>query len=54
MAIRLKLTKKWKIIIIIIFVLILGGSGGYLLWRTNQPDTVAPTDSEAGGGVGAC
>ena len=54
MAIRLKLTKKWKIIIIIIFVLILGGSGGYLLWRTNQPDTVAPTESEAGGGAGAC
>lgn len=48
MAIRLKLTKKWKIIIIVIFVLILGGSGAYLLWRTNQPDTVAPTDSEAG------
>ena len=48
MAIKLKLTKKWKIIIIIIFILILGGSGGYLLWRTNQPDTVAPTDSEAG------
>lgn len=54
MAIRLKLTKKLKIIIIVIFVLILGGSGGYLLWRTNQPDTVAPTDSEAGGGMGAC
>jgi len=54
MAIRLKLTKKLKIIIIIIFVLILGGSGAYLLWRTNQPDTVAPTDSEATGGAGAC
>jgi len=48
MAIKLKLTKKWKIIIIIILVLILGGSGGYLLWRTNQEETVAPTDSEAG------
>ncbi len=54
MAIRLKLTKKLNIIIIVVFVLILGGSGGYLLWRTNQPDTVAPTDSEAGGGAGAC
>lgn len=55
MAIRLKLTKKWKIAIIVIFVLILGGSGGYLLWRTNQPDTVAPQDSEAGSqGNGAC
>ncbi|HNR53440.1 MAG TPA: hypothetical protein PKI16_03120, partial [Candidatus Dojkabacteria bacterium] len=54
MAIRLKLTKKWKIIVIIFFVLILGGSGGYLLWRTNQPETVAPTDSEATGGAGAC
>lgn len=55
MAIRLKLTKKWKIIIIIILVLILGGSGGYLLWRTNQEETVAPTDSEAGSeGNGIC
>lgn len=54
MAIRFKLTKKWKIIIIALLVLVLGGSGGYLLWRTNQPDTVAPTDSDAAGGAGAC
>ena len=54
MAIKLKLTKKWKIIIIIIFVLILGGSGGYLLWRTNQPDTVAPTGTDAGGNQCNC
>lgn len=55
MAIRLKLTKKLKIIIIVVFVLILGGSGGYLLWRTNQTDTVAPIDSNAGTqGSGIC
>jgi len=55
MAIRLKLTKKWKVIVIVVFVLILGGSGGYLLWRTNQPDTVAPQDSQAGSaGNGTC
>lgn len=47
MDIKPGLSKRGKIIIIIIFVLILGGGGGYLLWRTNQPDTVAPTDSEA-------
>ena len=46
MAIRL--SKKTSIIPIILVCLVLGGSGGYLLWRTNQPDTVAPTDSEAG------
>ena len=44
----LRLSKKTSIISIILLFLVLGGSGGYLLWRTNQPDTVAPTDSEAG------
>ncbi len=46
MAIRL--SKKTSIISIILVCLVLGGSGGYLLWRTNQDDTVAPTDSDAG------
>ena len=54
MSERLNISKNGKILIVALLVLILGGSGGYLLWRTNQPDTVAPTDSEAGGGVGAC
>lgn len=52
MAIRLN--KKISIILVILFCLILGGSGGYLLWRVNQPDTVAPTDSDATGGAGQC
>ena len=46
MAIRL--SKKTSIISIILLCLVLGGSGGYLLWRTNQDDTVGPTDSDAG------
>ena len=41
------ITKKTRTILLIILgVLVLGG-GGYLLWRVNQPETVAPEDSEA-------
>ena len=35
-------------------MLLLAGSGGYLLWRVNQQQTVSPTDSDATGGAGAC
>ena len=48
MSVKPKISKKGKILIIALLVLILGGSGVYLLWRTNQADTTAPTDSEAG------
>lgn len=48
MAVRIHLTKRGKIIILASLMLILAGAGGYLLWRVNQNDTVAPTDSEAG------
>ncbi|HCC68188.1 TPA: hypothetical protein DEP90_03250 [Patescibacteria group bacterium] len=42
------ISKKVKTIFLIVLgVLILSG-GGYLLWRINQPETVAPEDSEAG------
>jgi hypothetical protein len=44
---RINLSKKNKIIVIILLVLVLGGTGGYLLWRVNQDKTVAPTDSDA-------
>ena len=44
MAIRL--TKKNSIIFAVIIV-ILCGSLGYLVWRVNQPETTAPTESEA-------
>ncbi len=55
MAVRLNITKKGKIIILICFMLVLAGTGGYLLWRVNQEDTVAPEDSEAGqAGNGTC
>ncbi len=51
MAIRL--TKVTKIIFAVVIV-ILSVALGYLIWRVNQPETVAPTDSEAAGGAGAC
>ncbi len=54
MGVKIHLTKRGKIGILAIVVLLLAGSGGYLLWRVNQDDTVAPTDSDATGGVGAC
>ena len=45
MAIRI--SNEFKIILFVLLgVLVLGGSG-YLIWRVNQPDTVAPDDSEA-------
>ncbi len=46
---RINLSKKNKIIAIALVVLVLGATGGYLLWRVNQEDTVAPTDSDASG-----
>jgi len=44
MAIRL--TKKNSVIFAVVIV-ILCGSLGYLVWRVNQPETTAPTGSEA-------
>ena len=44
---KIKLSRQTSIILISIFALILLGAGGYLLWRVNQQDTVAPTDSSA-------
>ena len=44
---NLKLTKKGKIVIFVILGLIVLGSGGFLLWRVLQEDTVAPEDSAA-------
>jgi hypothetical protein len=43
---ELRLTKKNSIIFAVIIV-ILCGSLGYLVWRVNQPETTAPTESEA-------
>lgn len=55
MAVRLNITKKGKIIILVSLMLLFAGAGGYLLWRVNQEDTVAPEDSEAGSqGNGTC
>ncbi|HCC68187.1 TPA: hypothetical protein DEP90_03245 [Patescibacteria group bacterium] len=51
---KIKITKNGKILLFVILGIIVLGSGGYLLWRTLQPETVAPEDSEAGGGAGSC
>ena len=45
--IRVGVGKKGIVLALIVGVLLLGGGGGYLLWRVNQEDTVAPTDSDA-------
>lgn len=47
--IRFRASKKTLVILFLMLFLILGGSGGYLLWRVNQSKTVAPTDSHANG-----
>lgn len=54
MSVRINLTKKGKIGILAIVMLVLAGAGGYLLWRVNNPATISPDVSEATGGVGAC
>jgi hypothetical protein len=40
-------TKRSKLIILGLLFFVFVGAGGYLLWRVNQPETVAPEDSEA-------
>ncbi len=40
-------SKRSKLIILISFFVVFVISGGYLLWRVNQPETVAPEESEA-------
>lgn len=45
MAIRI--SKDIKIILFIVLGILVLGGGGYLLWRVNQEETVAPEDSEA-------
>ncbi len=47
--VKVSMSKKGVLIGLIVLVLVLGGGGGYLLWRVNQKDTVAPTDSDASG-----
>jgi hypothetical protein len=51
---KIKITKKGKIALLVILGIIVLGTGGYLLWRVLQEDTVAPTDSDASGGAGSC
>ncbi len=54
MSIKITGNRKVAIVLLLILFLVVGGSGGYLLWRTNQEKTVAPTESEAGGGGFGC
>jgi hypothetical protein len=44
---RYRLTKKAIILIIVLFLVIGGGTSGYLYWRLNNDKTVAPTESDA-------
>jgi uncharacterized repeat protein (TIGR02543 family) len=45
MAIRI--SKNVRIILYVLLGLLVLSGSGYLIWRINQPDTVAPEDSEA-------
>jgi len=54
MSVKIRLTKRAKIIILASLVLLLAGAGGYLLWRVNNSETISPDVSEATGGIGAC
>lgn len=45
--ISVRVSRKNLIILLVLFFVILGGTGGYLLWRVNQEETVAPTESAA-------
>lgn len=45
--VKVAMSKKGMLIVLVIGVLLLGGGGAYLLWRVNQKDTVAPIDSDA-------
>lgn len=51
---KIRLTKKGKIILFVIVGIIVLGFGGFLLWRVLQEETVAPEGSDAGGGGGSC
>lgn len=50
---KLKLTKN-NTIIFIVSIVGLSFILGFLVWRVNQKETVAPIEGEAGGGAGAC
>jgi len=43
----LVITKKTRTILFIVLGVLVVGGGGFLFWRINQQDTVAPTDSDA-------
>ncbi len=43
----MKGNKKTVVIVLLILFVLVGGAGGYLLWRVNQEKTVSPTDSDA-------
>lgn len=48
MGVKIRVSKKGKIIILASLVVLLAGSGGYLLWRVNQQNSLGSTNSEAG------
>jgi hypothetical protein len=44
---NIRLTKKGKIVLFVILGIVVLGSGGFLLWRVLQEETVAPEEGEA-------
>jgi len=46
--IRVSASKKTTVIILLILFLVVGSTGGYLLWRVNQEKELSPGESEAG------
>lgn len=51
---RINLSKKNKIIAIVILAVVLGGSGGYLLWRVNQQPSLSEGDTSAANCIVTC
>ncbi len=52
--IRVNAGRKTTIILLLILFLIVGGTGGYLLWRVNQEKELSPGDSHAGDNQCCC
>ena len=48
MEVKLPQTRKRNIIILSVLAFLFAVSGGYLLWRVNQPDRISPEEGEAG------
>ncbi|KUK76581.1 MAG: protein of unknown function DUF11 [candidate division WS6 bacterium 34_10] len=50
----LVITKKVRTILLIVLAILVIGGGGFIIWRVTQEESIAPTESDAGGGNGSC